>query len=106
MANGDTGQDRKITGLAYEGEAGSWEIVRGLPHVALRFHVINYSGYRESGGKPVRRRELPCSFIPLIINFGAPFTLQDERMAATRFESFAAGLYDRPVIVGSAGSAY
>ena len=98
--------DRRITRLAYEGEAGSWEIVRGLPHAELKPHVIDYSGYREAGGKPVWRRELPCSFIPLIINFGAPFTLRDERMAAAQFESFAAGVYDSPVIVGSTGSAY
>ncbi|MGE0240900.1 MAG: helix-turn-helix domain-containing protein [Parvibaculaceae bacterium] len=106
MVHEIAGPDRKITRLAYEGEAGSWEIVRGLPHAALEPHVIDYSGYREADGKPVWRRELPCSFIPLIINFGAPFTLHDERMTATPYASFAAGLYDGPVIVGSPGSAF
>lgn len=99
-------QDRRITRLAYEGDAGSWEIWRGLPHPALAPHVIGYSGYRETGGKPVWRRELPCSFIPLIINFDEPFTLRDGRAAETRYRSFTAGVYSAPVIVGSGGSAF
>lgn len=99
-------QDRRITRLAYDGDAGSWEIWRGLPHPALTPHVIGYSGYRETGGKPVWRRELPCSFIPLIINFDEPFTLRDGRAAETRYRSFAAGVYSAPVIVGSGGSAF
>lgn len=99
-------EDRKITRLAYEGEAGSWEILRSLPHPALAPHVIDYSGYREAGGRPVWRRELPVSFVPLIINFGAPFTLRDERMVETRYQSFSAGISTTPVIVGSPGSAH
>jgi AraC-like DNA-binding protein len=99
-------EGRRITRLAYEGEAGSWEILRSLPHPALAPHVIDYSGYRESGGRPVWRRELPVSFIPLIINFGAPFTLRDERMIETRHLSFSAGVYAAPVIVGSPGTAH
>jgi AraC-like DNA-binding protein len=99
-------QGRRITRLAYEGDAGSWEIWRSLPHPSLAPHVIDYSGYREAGGKPVWRRELPSSFIPLIINFDAAFTLRDGRAAEARYESFAAGIYLAPVIVGSAGSAH
>jgi AraC-like DNA-binding protein len=99
-------QGRKITRLAYEGEAGSWEILRSLPHPALAPDVIDYSGYREAGGRPVWRRELPVSFIPLIINFGAPFTLRDERMSETPYWSFSAGVTTAPVIVGSSGSAH
>jgi AraC-like DNA-binding protein len=99
-------EGRRITRLAYEGEAGSWEILRSLPHPALAPHVIDYSGYRESGGRPVWRRELPVSFIPLIINFGTPFTLRDERMVETRHLSFSAGVYAAPVIVGSPGTAH
>lgn len=99
-------QGRKITRLAYEGEAGSWEILRSLPHPALVPDVIDYSGYREAGGQPVWRRELPVSFIPLIINFGAPFALRDESMTETRYSSFSAGITTAPVIVGSSGSAH
>ena len=91
MTQDSAGFDRKTARFAYEGEAGSWEIVRGLPHPALSTHVIAYSGYREAGGKPVWRRELPCSFIPLIINFGAPFTLRDERMRRDALPQFHRG---------------
>jgi AraC-like DNA-binding protein len=97
--------DRQIHRLAYDGEAGSWEILRTSPHPALAPYVIDYSGYREAGGQNVWRRELPCSFIPLIINFGAPFTLRDDRSEAIH-RSFAAGVYDGPVIVGSRGNAH
>jgi hypothetical protein len=98
--------ERKISRLAYTGEAGNWEILRSLPHPALAPHVIGYSGYRETGGKPVWRRELPVSFIPVIINFDAPFVLREGRMGETRHDSFAAGVYAEPVMVGSSGSAH
>ncbi len=98
--------ERRITRFSYEGEAGSWEIVRILPHPSLAPYVIDYSGYRESGAAPVWRRELPTSFIPLIINFDKPFTICDGPGRTAKFESFAAGVYARPVIVGSAGSAH
>lgn len=98
--------DRKITRLSYEGKAGSWELWRTLPHPALFPYVIDYSGYRESGGEPVWRRELPVSFIPLIINFARPFTIRDAPEREARFGSFAAGVYAGPVIVGSAGGAH
>jgi AraC-like DNA-binding protein len=97
--------ERKFTRLAYDGDAGSWEIVRSLPHRALAPYVLDYSGYREAGGKDVWRRELPCSFIPLIINFGESFILRENGTEA-RHGSFAAGVYDGPVIVGSRGNAY
>jgi AraC-like DNA-binding protein len=102
----ESNEDRRITRLAYEGEAGSWEILRSLPHPTLVPHVIDYSGYRETGGKLVWRRERPCSFIPVIINFDAPFALREERRGDQCFGSFAAGVYAKPVIVGSAGSAH
>jgi AraC-like DNA-binding protein len=102
----ENGHQRKISRIAYAGDAGNWEILRSLPHPSLAPHVIGYSGYRESCGKPVWRRELPVSFIPVIINFDAPFILRERRMAEARYESFAAGIYTQPVMVGSTGSAY
>jgi AraC-like DNA-binding protein len=98
--------DRKLLRLAYDGEAGSWEILRTLPHRALSPYVIDYSGYRESTGTEVWRRELPSSFIPLIINFGAPFTLRDEAGGDAQYASFAAGIYAGPVVVGSQGRSH
>ncbi len=102
----ESSHQRTISRLAHAGEAGNWEILRSLPHPALVPHVIGYSGYREAGSKPVWRRELPVSFIPVIINFDAPFILRDKRKSETRHESFAAGVYAEPVMVGSSGSAH
>ncbi|MGE0006991.1 MAG: helix-turn-helix domain-containing protein [Parvibaculaceae bacterium] len=106
MTDDRTGSDRRVTRLAYEGDMGSWEIVRALPQEALSPHVTGYSGYREAGGRPVWRREVPGGFIPVIVNFGAPFTVRDGPGSAARLGSFAAGVYDGPVIVGSPGSAH
>ena len=68
---------RKITRLAYAGEAGNWELLRGLPHPALNPYVIDYSGYRETGGKPVWRRLqpllnrlLPIQSVPACVGVG------------------------------------
>lgn len=106
MANSAGDRDRKISRLSYDGEAGSWEILRTLPHPALSPYVIDYSGYRENGTKEVWRRELPSSFIPLIINFGTPFTIRDAPGNEADYGSFAAGVYAGPVIVGSQGGAH
>lgn len=106
MANSAGDRDRRISRLSYDGEAGSWEILRTLPHSALSPYVIDYSGYRESGTREVWRRELPSSFIPLIINFGPPFTIRDAPDREADYGSFTAGVYAGPVIVGSQGSAH
>lgn len=70
--------DRVIRRLAYDGEAGPWEMLRGGPHPALKSFVIDYSGYRETEGSEVWRRELPCSFVPLIFNFGPAFHFRED----------------------------
>ena len=105
MASAAHHDQRRITRLSYEGEAGAWELLRTLPHPSLTPYVIDYSGYRESGAKEIWRRELPVSFIPLIINFAEPFTIRDGPETEARFGSFAAGVYAGPVIVGSQGNA-
>lgn len=99
-------EDRVIRRIAYDGEAGQWEMLRGPPHQALASYVIDYSGYRETQGAEIWRRELPCSFVPLIINFGPAFHLRDEAREPDAFQSFTAGVYTRPVIVGSKGAAF
>src|SRR4029079_2878673 len=39
-------------------------------------------------------------------NFDAPFILRDRRMTEARHSSFAAGIYAKPVMVGSTGGAH
>ncbi|QIG46351.1 AraC family transcriptional regulator [Nordella sp. HKS 07] len=98
--------DRVIRHLAYDGEAGQWEMLRTHPHQALKSYVIDYSGYRETQGSEIWRRELPCSFVPLIINFGPAFHFRDDPRSPATQTSFTAGVYTRAVIVGSRGAAF
>lgn len=98
--------DRTIHRLSYDGEAGRWEMLRCAPHPSLAASVLDYSGYRETQGSEIWRRELPCSFVPLIINFGPAFHFRDDPQSPATQTSFTAGVYARPVIVGSKGAAF
>jgi AraC-like DNA-binding protein len=82
--------------------------VRGVPDLALRGAVIRYTGYAERAAAPVRFRELPCTFVPVIIDLDAGWTIADGRRPERhpiRLGSFVAGLTDGPVLVEHAGSA-
>lgn len=88
---------------------GSWTLLRRRPAASLRRLLIGYAGYVETGGRPVRRRELPSPVIPLILNLGEPFILHDiDRPSQERRlgRSFTAGLHHRHALVGSIGSAH
>lgn len=81
-------------------------MLRAYPHAALRPDVIGYAGYRESASLPIWRREVPSAVIPVIVNFGAAFRIRHGPATDRDHASFTAGLFSRPVIVGSTGSAY
>lgn len=78
-------------------------------HPRLRAHVHGYTGYREETARPLRRREVPSSAVPLIISFGAPLRLAvpgDPGRSPTTFTSFLAGLHDRSVLTEHTGTQY
>jgi AraC-like DNA-binding protein len=78
----------------------------GTPHSALRGVVLRYEGYAVSGGAPVVFRELPCTFVPIIIDLDAGWSVaHKQHVAPLRLDSFVAGVTDGPVMVGHAGSA-
>ena len=81
-------------------------MLRAYPHAALRPDVIGYAGYRESASLPIWRREVPSAVIPVIVNFGAAFRIRHGPATDRDHASFTAGLFSRPVIVGSTGDAY
>ena len=86
----------------------SAEFVRGAPHPALAGAVLRYTGYAERTAAPVRFRELPCTYVPVIIDLDAGWTVADARRPeapAERLGSFVAGLTDGPVMVEHPGSA-
>lgn len=86
----------------------SIEYVRGAPHPALGGAVARITGYAEIAPGPVRFRELPCTYVPVIIDLDEGWTIADARRAGRppqRLGSFVAGLTDGPVLVEHAGSA-
>lgn len=87
---------------------GRWELARCRPHPALAPFVVEYEGYFEPTGKPMRRREMPNGNVVLIINFGSGWLIGDERSPdrLDRFSSFAGGVSDRYAISQSAGGAH
>lgn len=79
-----------------------------VPAAALRDAVIRYTGFAQSGGSPVVFRELPCAYVPLILDLGDGWAIGDPRRPehpAERLGSFVAGLTDGPVSVGHEGAA-
>lgn len=89
----------------HESPLGRWEMVEATPDPVLRPHVRRYVGWFEDMATPLRRRELPTSEVPLIINFDSPVRLEDDDGSGRTSElgSFITGAYDRHVIVSMAG---
>jgi AraC-like DNA-binding protein len=78
----------------------------GTPHPSLHGVVLRYEGYEDRGGGPVIVRQLPCTFVPVIIDLDAGWTVAHRQHAAPlRLASFVAGVTDGPVLVGHDGSA-
>jgi AraC-like DNA-binding protein len=78
----------------------------GTPHPSLRDVVLRYEGFAQRGGGPVIIRELPCTFVPIIIDLDAGWTVAHrQHTTPLRLGSFVAGVTDGPVLVGHGGSA-
>ena len=71
------------------------------PHPSLRGVVLRYEGYRETAPHPVVFRELPCSFVPVIIDLDAGWTINH----SLRLRSFVAGITESLVYVRHDGTA-
>jgi AraC-like DNA-binding protein len=87
---------------------GVTELVTAAPHPALAGQVVRYTGYAERAPGPVTFRELPCTYVPVIIDLAEGWSIADGRRPdapAQRLGSFVAGLADGPVIVSHGGSA-
>jgi AraC-like DNA-binding protein len=77
------------------------ELVRWGVAPALRGDVVRMTGYAERLDVPVTYRELPATFVPLILNVGSPYRLIAGDGAVEEHGSFTGGLTDRPVVVQS-----
>ena len=83
-------------------------LVAGTPHPSLRDVVLRYEGFTSRVGRPVVFRELPCAYVPIIIDLDDGWTVAHRDHAGSaplRLRSFVAGVTDGPVLVGHAGSA-
>ena len=86
--------------------ATSQTSVAGTPHPSLRGAVLRYQGYEERTAGPVTFRELPCTFVPIIIDLDAGWSVAHRQHAVPlRLGSFIAGVTDGPVLVRHDGSA-
>jgi AraC-like DNA-binding protein len=94
--------------LRHESELGTWEVVHRDPDRRLRGIVQRYQGFVESGSPlPVLRQEVPWTRVPLIVNFGARWTIGDGASGAVpqRHDSFVAGLSESSAYVLAEGAA-
>lgn len=84
------------------------EYVTRAPGPALAGAVIAYTGFAQREREPVRFRELPCTYVPLILDLGEGWSIGDARRperAPERLRSFVAGLTEGPVTVEHGGAA-
>ncbi|MGH3678549.1 MAG: DUF6597 domain-containing transcriptional factor, partial [Mycobacterium sp.] len=79
----------------------------GTPHPSLRGVVLRYEGFTERAPGPVTFRELPCTYLPIIIDLDAGWTVvHQQHPEPLRLGSFIAGVTDGPVLVGHDGTAH
>ena len=68
--------------------------------------MLRYGGFEERTAGPVTFRELPCTFVPIIIDLDAGWTVAHrQHVSPLRLGSFVAGVTDGPVLVRHEGSA-
>ncbi len=93
--------------VRHESDLGDWELGVAEPDRRLRGIVHRYEGYVESAAAgPVVRQEVPSLHVPLIVNFGSPWQIDDAGSARPVLrDSFVAGLYERSVFVAADGPA-
>ncbi|WP_157517057.1 helix-turn-helix domain-containing protein [Mycobacterium sp. MS1601] len=79
--------------------------VAGTPHSSLRGVVLRYEGFSDRSGQPVTFRELPCSYVPIIVDLDTGWTITHVARPAMRLGSFVAGVTESPVLVHHGGNA-
>ena len=79
--------------------------LRRAPRPELAGLVVRMAGYCENGWRLSEAVEMAALVVPLVISFGAPFSIALGRKPATGDDhaSFAAGLYAGHVVMNSAG---
>lgn len=85
------------------------EHVQVAPAPALRDAIVRLAGYRDRAPGPVRFTEMPCTYVPVILDLADGWSVGDARRPGDpleRFGPFVAGLADFPVAVEHPGRAH
>jgi len=89
----------------HETETSTWEVARRDPLPQLRPYLLaGAEGWAQTRGAAPHLREVPFPGVPLILNLGASWQIEDARVDRTtrRLQSFVAGLSTAPAIVQGA----
>ncbi|MDB4950773.1 MAG: Helix-turn-helix, AraC domain protein [Gemmatimonadetes bacterium] len=104
-----TAATNDIRTTRHRSERCAWESVSRDPDAQLRAYVHGaYQGWTETAADGLRRREVPVTRIPLILNLGPDFVVSPldaagRTGAERRVGSFVAGLGDACTLVGATG---
>jgi AraC-like DNA-binding protein len=89
----------------HETENAGWEVARREPRAELRPYLLGApEGWRQLRGEPSSLREVPFPGVPLILNLGPPWEIEDPGTPPRRRDSFVAGMHAAPAIVRSGAS--
>ena len=89
----------------HETEAARWEVVHREVRAELRPYLLGApEGWTQVRGEPLALREVPFPGVPLILNLGTPWEIEDQGTAPERRDSFVAGMHAAPAIVRAASS--
>jgi AraC-like DNA-binding protein len=91
----------------HETQTAVWEIARREPRGELRpFLLGSPEGWARAGAATRALREVPFPGIPLILNLGVPWEIEDPGPRPGRRDSFVAGLHVAPSIVRAGESSW
>jgi AraC-like DNA-binding protein len=83
----------------HETEHARWEVARRAPAVALRPYLLGTPEGWEQTGVQASLREVPFPGVPLILNLGTPWQIEDPGSRPERRNSFVAGMHAAPSLV-------
>jgi AraC-like DNA-binding protein len=88
-----------------ETEESCWTVARRVPAPALRPYLLQaLEGWEQSRGPATLLREVPFPGVPLILNLGTPWEVEDPGAQPERRDSFVAGMHAGASVVRGAPS--
>jgi AraC-like DNA-binding protein len=89
----------------HETDEARWEVARREPRAELRPYLLGApEGWTQVRGEPNSLREVPFPGVPLILNLGTPWEIEDPGARPEWRDSFVAGMHAAPTIVRTASS--